>query len=799
MKMDPALAEEMEDIGPPVLEEIEEEVVDELSREFVEDLIDKIVQFLEVLCGHPLHAYQIPLARRIIESVLIGDGEEVVAEASRQSGKTEAVADVVAALLVILPILAKRYPTLLSKFTEGFWVGMFAPVEGQVETMFTRAVTRLTSERAKEILTDDEIGEDTKRAGTSVKTLRLTRSGSFVSMMTANPRAKIESKTFHLIVIDECFPYDTHVLTSEGWVEIGDIVTGSKRDWIVATQDGDGLGWARVRTAYRTPRHTPLVRVDHLYGTVYATANHPFMVDGEAVPAISLQTGAPLSVVPGTPQPESDGARTTGGAGVLLQQMQSAVEESYGGGVSALVHVGHPPQDRASSQGPGRERSWIDDSAADALGLIAQQLDRRVCVPYWSEDQGRSSNPLQDRPGEPRADGGSGIRRRIPRLSAEAGGPAQGSVVVESRVVSVQVLEPGSPEFDQFGDRADYVYTLEVDSNSHTYVADGVLVGNCQDTDDMVVEKSISPMLAYYSGTLVKTGTPSTTKNNFYRSIQYHRRRQTMKAGAKRNYFRWDWKDVAKVNKDYEQYVRKKMLQIGEDSDEFQMSYAVRWILERGMFTTQKMMDELSDSSMNYVKSWTKTPVVVGIDPARAVDSTAVMVCWVDWDRPDEYGFYDHRVLNWLEMQGDDWEEQYAQIVDFLSSYNVASVAVDGTGLGDVVAQRLDILLPRARVTPLQSNLQEQSKRWKHLMALMDRRMVGWPGHPNAKRTKQWQRFQQQMLDAEKQYKAGHLLVAAPNEKWAHDDLVDALALACYLTADAALPTVEVSSSPFWD
>lgn len=522
--LDQDLVEEMEHIGPPLLEEELEPEADELSQGFVDDLVGKIVQFLEVLCGHPLHSYQVPLARRIIESVLIGDGEEIVAEASRQSGKTETVADVVASLLVILPVLAKRYPTLLGKFSEGFWVGMFAPVEGQVETMFSRTVTRLTSERAKEILDDPEIDDPPKKGGTSVKTLRLGRSQSFVSMMTANPRAKIESKTFHLIVIDEC-----------------------------------------------------------------------------------------------------------------------------------------------------------------------------------------------------------------------------------------------------------------------------------QDTDDTVVAKSISPMLAYYSGTLVKTGTPTTVKNNFYRSIQFHRRHQAMARVKRKNYFRWDWKEVAKVNKDYERFVRKEMLRTGEDSDEFNMSYNVRWILERGMFTTQKMMDELSDTSMNYVKSWTKTPVVVGIDPARAVDSTAVMVCWVDWDRPDEYGFYDHRILNWLELQGDDWEDQYHRIVDFLSSYNVASVAVDGTGLGDVVAQRLDLLLPRARVIPLSSNLQEQSKRWKHLMALMDRRMIGWPGHPNARRTRQWQRFQQQMLDAEKQFKSGHILVAAPNEKWAHDDLVDALALATYLTAEAALPTVEVSSSPFWD
>ena len=80
---------------------------------------------------------------------------------------------------------------------------MFAPVEGQVETMFSRTVTRLTSERAREIMGDPEIDDKPARKGGVVKSIVLANSGSFVSMMTANPRAKIESRTFHLIIIDE--------------------------------------------------------------------------------------------------------------------------------------------------------------------------------------------------------------------------------------------------------------------------------------------------------------------------------------------------------------------------------------------------------------------------------------------------------------------------------------------------------------------------------------------------------------------------------------------------------------------
>ena len=65
----------------------EEEELDELSAQFVEKLINKILEFQEVLVGYPLHPYQMPLARRVIESVLINDGEEITALAARQSGK----------------------------------------------------------------------------------------------------------------------------------------------------------------------------------------------------------------------------------------------------------------------------------------------------------------------------------------------------------------------------------------------------------------------------------------------------------------------------------------------------------------------------------------------------------------------------------------------------------------------------------------------------------------------------------------------------------------------------------------
>jgi hypothetical protein len=498
------------------------EEVDELTQDFVDRLVDKIMDFMVVLVGHDLHPYQKPLARRVMESVIVNDGSEITALAARQSGKSETIADTVATLMVLLPRLATLYPDLLGRFKDGIWVGLFAPTEGQAETLFGRTVNRLTSERALEVLGDPEIDDQAARIGGVTKTIKLKKSGSTMTMMTANPRAKIESKSFHLIVIDEC-----------------------------------------------------------------------------------------------------------------------------------------------------------------------------------------------------------------------------------------------------------------------------------QEADDFVVDKSIAPMMAYYAGTMVKTGTPTTSKNNFYRSIQLNKRKQTGRK-AKQNHYQWDWKEVEKVNANYGKHIRKEMLRIGEDSDEFQMSYNCKWLLERGMFVTSSVMDELGDTSQELVKQWHQTPVVVGIDPARKMDSTIVTVVWVDWDRPDEFGYFDHRVLNWLELQGDDWEEQYYQIVNFLSNYDCLAIGVDANGVGDAVAQRLKVLMPRAEVVSLTSSQSEQSKRFKHLQALIQRGSLSYPAHAKTRRLRIWKRFYQQMTDAEVQFKGPNFLVSAPQEAYAHDDYVDSLAIACSLTQELVMPNVEVSNNVFF-
>lgn len=492
--------------------------LDEASQEWVDSFVSRALVFTETLVGHELFPYQRQVAGRIIESIVINDGETISFLCSRQAGKTETVADTIAALMILLPKLAPVFPEMLGKFKDGVWVGCFAPVEDQAETLYARIVSRLTSDRATDILLDPEIDDKAHGGG---KLLELKKSGSFVRMQTANPRAKIESKSYHVIIGDES-----------------------------------------------------------------------------------------------------------------------------------------------------------------------------------------------------------------------------------------------------------------------------------QEIDEYVWNKSIGPMGAFYNATRVMTGTPAPVKGVFFRTIQ-HNKRQGLKRGARQNHFEFNWRYCAKYNPNYDKFIRKEMLRIGEDSDEFQLSYNLKWLLDRGMFVTAGQLDDLGDLSMEVVRSWTRTPVLVGIDPARKMDSTVVTVVYVDWDHPDEFGYYDHRILNWLEITGEDWEEQYFRIVDFLRPYKIWRIGVDAQGVGDAVAERLARLMPHVEVVPLMSDLGTQSTRWKHLMELINRRMVSWPAHAKTRRLKMWKRFRQQMEDLEKVYKGPHLLAAAPEENDAHDDFADSLAIACVLSKMDVMPEIEVTESPF--
>ena len=170
------------------------------------DLTEKIMMFGKALTGIPLYGYQEQFCYRVIFAVITFENEVLTALWSRQSGKSESMAFVIDTLMVILPAISSYYKEF-KQFERGFKIGLYAPQQLQVDTTYERAMDRLSSENAELILEDP--GIDTGL--TSAKYLGLTN-GSSTTGQVASKSSKIESKTYHLIILEESQDMDDFVV-----------------------------------------------------------------------------------------------------------------------------------------------------------------------------------------------------------------------------------------------------------------------------------------------------------------------------------------------------------------------------------------------------------------------------------------------------------------------------------------------------------------------------------------------------------------------------------------------------------
>lgn len=166
------------------------------------DLIDMILTFTEALTGKKFYNYQYVFCRRIVESVLENDGEEITGLWSRQSGKTEALADLGFSLCILLPKLAEAFPDdpRLSSYATGFWIGIYAPIASQATISFSRMRKLTTRKETLEIMRDPEV--DVRVEVSRGDTVTFSN-GSMIEAHSASPDSQIEGKTWHLVMLEE--------------------------------------------------------------------------------------------------------------------------------------------------------------------------------------------------------------------------------------------------------------------------------------------------------------------------------------------------------------------------------------------------------------------------------------------------------------------------------------------------------------------------------------------------------------------------------------------------------------------
>ena len=232
----------------------------------------------------------------------------------------------------------------------------------------------------------------------------------------------------------------------------------------------------------------------------------------------------------------------------------------------------------------------------------------------------------------------------------------------------------------------------------------------------------------------------------------------------------------------------------------------LKWILERGMFFDPKLFEKMADKSAGLSIFDTKKVHVAGIDLGKKMDSTVVTIIEVDWDNPvivekshsgdvdvPDYIGYNVYIKAWLEIQGDNWNEQYDQIMDFLSNFNVARIVMDGTGVGDAIYDRMRANLD-IEVIPYVFSRQSKSEMYKHLNTECRAGRVHYPADEETQETREYQNFTQQCMDLEKSFSGQLMVVSHPDAQGAHDDYCDSLALAVLGAKGEGIEKAETSN-----
>lgn len=318
-----------------------------------------------------------------------------------------------------------------------------------------------------------------------------------------------------------------------------------------------------------------------------------------------------------------------------------------------------------------------------------------------------------------------------------------------------------------------YIAPVSKTSHPESKTLDLMIFEESQDLDDQIVKESIWPIGASTNAPRIYIGTAGTSIKYFYRLGQQGK--------ALKLYFedivaqrRLVYEQTGEAKHlIYEQTVRQEIEKQGIDSDEIQRPYFGKWLIGTGQFTTEEELDGLIDHERKRVtQRHTKYACYAGIDTAKHPDSTVVTVIRYNPELKKK------ELLNWCELHGENYQDQFDIIKYFLSNYRIDAVAIDSTGQGDFMP---DMFQNNTEWSDEKSGLYRikfsavsKDLIYKNLKVSIKEKLTSLPELT----TKQGEKFRQEMLDLQQQHKGQLLSVHHPDDPNAHDDYSDSWALA---------------------
>lgn len=318
-----------------------------------------------------------------------------------------------------------------------------------------------------------------------------------------------------VVIVDECFPGNTNIITKDGIKKINEITTHDK---VLTLGDNDELVYQKVKTVFKKIPNS-MVRIalkDKAVPELYCTANHPILTrkgykradeltdhdevcrlwdsDGhfafEAVDEIQLDSWKRQGLLFGRVQKirkECMDGRTTGTVSSTNDQVEqgNCFKKNEGTQSDAQcederAYVGNTPGDESQAKGSWWKRHGRNKAANGYDGRDkGNESCGRVCSSDKNSERERVSNELQIGHCDPRTAHRNRSRRRFSLFPGKAGTRPEERFTIEFVGVDRVEVQERTGDGTYGGLCADgYVYNLEVEGN-HNYFANYVNVHNC--------------------------------------------------------------------------------------------------------------------------------------------------------------------------------------------------------------------------------------------------------------------------------------------------------------------------------
>ena len=237
-----------------------------------------------------------------------------------------------------------------------------------------------------------------------------------------------------------------------------------------------------------------------------------------------------------------------------------------------------------------------------------------------------------------------------------------------------------------------------------------------------------------------------------------------------------DHKTAGQFRPSYRAWVEIEKKRLLEDSDEFRTQYGCEWIQLRNKLIEREQLILLEKA---YTPNEANTRYS-GTDCAKQVDRTVCTVL--------ERSGAELIIIDWLELEGTNYEDQADLIAAFLKQYKPVVNLVDATATQDMI---VDMLTSRCRGICSTEGFKFTAESADQLWKIYEREIHqgrlryisapkrGQPREPEA-RTRSRNRFIEEHLDVDRETKANKLRLAAPDRRGAHDDYVASGALGVY-------------------